>query len=180
MTMIAIAGGWVDPPPGVTAPETANDMAMTARRMADDLIRKHGALVQPVLLMVDRRGRFGQMTFEIPDGDQDKDTLCLGLTELMRQQDVVRYAFVSEGWYLLVDIHASREVKGLAPSKSPNRKEGVFISAQAPNEQVGWILPMTRDETGKFLGLGENALAAGYGADGRFARLLYPDPATKH
>jgi hypothetical protein len=61
------------------------------------------------------------------DTSEQKDMVAKGLRRLFKAQGVVRYAFMSESW--MVDVRGREDLPGLTPSKHPDRREILMVSA---------------------------------------------------
>jgi hypothetical protein len=57
---------------------------------------------------------------------RDKDLIVAGVRRLFRKHQVIRYAFLTEGW--MVDVKGG-ELPATPPSKHPDRREILLVQA---------------------------------------------------
>lgn len=165
---------WTKPPPGMEVPADAATLAGQARQVGEFIVRRDGALNYAMLLMVNASGELGEALVDPSGTDQERDATAAGLTEMMRRNRVVLYAFVSEGWFRTVLASAGRAEMRVSPSKAHDRREALFVVAQSETDTLGMAYPIERDAAGAFVRLGRNCLPGGGDVVGRFGRLLYP------
>jgi hypothetical protein len=111
------------------------------------------------------------------ENERHKDITVFALREIMREEGVQRYSFISEAWMApappWADENTTRVKGHEMPSQRPDRVEIVMISASDKDTIKSAILRIVRGEAGTVVRLDRDR-ADTKAISGRFAELLKP------
>lgn len=86
--------------------------------------------------------------------------------------------FVSEGWVVVRQPNKQLDLSQ-PPSKAPDRQEILMMMGESRQGGIQKLMPILRDQQGKFLGFGETRQIGADKAHGRFAGFIQEEMPTR-
>lgn len=148
------------------------ELLKQARGYAEFAMRRFGN-VAPMMIGVTPKGpiHFAPSSLE---NEKAKDDFANTARLVVTGYGATAAVMILESWMTLAGPDG--ELPKMRPSESPDRREIVMLAAESFGEHQTEILPIVRSDSGKFFGFGEPDTHKLEQMQGRFAKLMPPEP----